>query len=157
MALQFPAEVKLSQLTTFLKTIQTQGSKAEVSAVARELHTDLVMLLPILDASEMLQLATVEKGAVVLSKKGEELLSAGKSPSVVFKDSLREIEPFRSALSLRKFSGERIAQELAKKGIRWHHEDVMNAAIVKEILIHWGIASGLLDYDGYSTTFTVKS
>ncbi len=154
--LQFPEDVKLGQLTTFLKVVHAIGGKANLSEVSRELHSDLVMLPHILDAAEMLQLATVEKGKVMLSKRGEELLARGGSEFNVIKDSLRDIEPFRTALSLKRFNAERIADELARRGIRWHHEGILNTAIVNEILIHWGITAGLLDYDGNESIFTVR-
>ena len=152
----FPAEAKLGQVRAFLKTVLDLGGRTQVAKVARELHMDLVMLLPVMDAAEMLQLATIEKGDVRLLKSGEQLLRTGNPDFSQLRPLLRNIEPFKTASSLGKFTGEQVAKELARKGVRWHHEDTINASVVGEILIHWGIESGLLDYDGYTSTFTVK-
>jgi hypothetical protein len=117
---------------------------------------DLVTLLPVMDAAEMLQLATIEKGDVKLLKHGEQLMRIGNTDFSQARSLLREIEPFKTALNLGKFTGERLAKELARKGVRWHHEDPINASVVAEMLIDWGIPSELLDYDGYTSTFTAK-
>ncbi len=155
--LPFPAEVKLGQLSAFLRTVLASGGEIDVAKIARELHTDLVMLLPIMDAAEMLQLAKIEKGEVKLLKHGEELLATPKPNYSSIKPLLRGIEPFKAAVALKRFSAEQIAGELAKGGVRWHHEDTVNTMALREMLIHWGIPSGLLDYDGYTSTFTVRS
>ncbi len=155
--LPFPADVKLGQLTAFLRNVHASGGKVQVAKVSRELHTDLLMLLPIMDAAEMLQLAKVEKGEVKLLKHGEELLATPKPNFSAIKPLLRGIEPFKTAVVLKRFTAEQIAGELAKGGVRWHHEDTVNTMVLREMLIHWGIPSGLLDYDGYTSTFTVKS
>ncbi len=155
--LHFPAEVKLGQLTPFLRTVRSLGGKTQVAKVSRELHTDLVMLLPIMDAAEMLQLIRVEKGEVNLLKGGEELVATPKPNYSSIKPLLRGIEPFKTAVALKRFTAEQIAGELTKDGIRWHHEDTVNTMVLSEMLIHWGISSGLLDYDGYTSRFTAKS
>jgi len=110
-----------------------------------------------MDAAEMLQLIRVEKGEVDLLKAGEELLASPKPDYSPIKPLLKGIEPFKTAVALGRFSSEQIASELAKKGVRLHHEDAVNTAALREMLIHWGIPSGLLDYDGHSSTFTVRS
>lgn len=155
--LPFPAEVKLGQLTAFLGSVRGFGGRVQVAKVSRELHTDLVMLLPIMEAADMLQLIKVEKGEVILLTGGDELLVTRKLNYSSIKSLLIGIEPFKTAVAMKRFTAEQIAGELAKRGVRWHHEDTINTMAVREMLIHWGISSGLLDYDGYSSMFTVRS
>ncbi len=152
----FPAEVKFGQLTAFLRTVLAAQGMIQVSMVARELHTDLVMLLPIMDAAEMLQLIQVENGEVSLLKAGEELLASHKPDYSSIKPLLKGIEPFKTAVALGRFTPEQIAGVLAREGVRLHHEDSVNTSAWREMLIHWGIPSGLLDYDGHTSTFTVR-
>jgi hypothetical protein len=152
----FPAEAKLGQVRAFLKVILALGGRTQVAKVARELHADLVTLLPVMDAAEMLHLATIEKGEVKLLKAAEQLLATGNPDFSQVRPVLRGIEPFKTAHILEKFTAEQIADHLAKQGIRWHHEDTVNSSVVKEILIHWGIPTKVLDYDGYTATFTAK-
>jgi hypothetical protein len=106
----------------------------------------------------MLGLVTVEKGEAKLSMEGHRMLSVKKGRRQALGNSLSKIEPFMTALRFkRNFTGEDVAKELSKKGIRWHHEDEVNSLIVSEILMHWGIRAGLLDYDGSSFTRNIGS
>ncbi len=155
--MHFPAEAQLGQVRAFLKVIHAQGGRAQVAKVARELHMDLVTLLPVMDAAEILQLATVEKGDVKLLKGAEQLLATGNPDFSQVRPVLRGIEPFKTALVLGKFTAEQIADQLARQGVRWHHEDPVNSSVLREILIHWGIPTKILDYDGYTATFTAKT
>lgn len=102
----------------------------------------------------MLGLIAVEKGEARLSMEGQRVLNAKKGRRAhEMKGSLSQIEPFMTAIKFnRKFTGEDVAKELSKQGIRWHHEDEVNALIVNEMLMHWGIRAGLFDYDGSNFT-----
>ena len=153
----FPAEAKLGQVRAFLKVILALGGTTQVARVARELHTDLVTLLPIIDAAEMLRLATVEKGELRLLKAAEKLMLDGNPDFSQIRPVLQGIEPFKTAIVLGKFTSEQIADRLARQGVRWHHEDTVNSSVLREILIHWGLPTAILDYDGYTTTFTARS
>jgi NitT/TauT family transport system ATP-binding protein len=145
----FPADVSPSQLAAFLRSVYASDGVVHVHKLALDLHWDLTKLLPIIDAAEMLGLVTVEKGEAKLSMEGHRMFSVRKGRRLALANSLLKIEPFRTALRFkRKFSGEDVAKELTKKGIRWHHEDEVNSLIVGEILMHWGVRAGLLDYDG---------
>ncbi len=152
----FPAEAKLGQVRAFLKVVLALGGRTQVGKVARELHMDLVTLLPVMEAAEMLQLAMVEKGEVELLEAAKQLLATGNPDFSQVKPVLREIEPFKTALALGKFTAEQIADRLARQGFRWHHEDTVNSSVLSEILIHWGIPTAILEYDGYTATFTSR-
>jgi hypothetical protein len=154
----FPAEVAPAQLAAFLKSVYASDGVVHVHKVALDLHWDLTRLLPIIDAAEMLGLVTVEKGDVKLSREGHRMLSAKKGGMLALSNSLSKIEPFTTALRFkRKFTGEDVAKELKKKGIRWHHEDDVNSLIVSEILMHWGIRARIFDYDGSGFTRNITS
>ena len=154
----FPADVNPNQLAAFLKSVYASDGVVHVHKVALDLHWDLTKLLPILDAAEMLGLVTVEKGEAKLSREGHRMLSVKKGRRLAVGNSLSRIEPFTTALRFKKkFTGEDVAKELSKKGIRWHHEDEVNSLIVSEILMHWGIRGGLLDYDGSGFTVNIKN
>jgi NitT/TauT family transport system ATP-binding protein len=154
----FPADVNPSQLAAFLKSVYASDGVVHVHDVALDLHWDLTKLLPILDAAEMLGLVTVEKGEAKLSSEGQRMLSVRKGRKLVLGESLSKIEPFMTALRFkRKFTGEEVAKELLKKGIRWHHEDEVNSLIVSDLLMHWGIRARILEYDGSSFTCNIKS
>lgn len=149
----FPANVNPNQLSAFLRSVYASDGVVHVHKLATDLRWDLTKLLPILDAAEMLGLVTVEKGEAKLSKEGQRILNVKKGRVLELKKLLSPIEPFMTALTFRKkFTGEDVAEELLKKGIRWHHEDEVNALIVNEMLMNWGIRAGFFDYDGSSFT-----
>jgi hypothetical protein len=149
----FPADVNPSQLAAFLKSVYASDGVVHVHKLALDLHWDLTKLLPIIDAAEMLGLVTVEKGEAKLSREGHRMFGGRKERMLALGNSLSKIEPFTTALRFkRKFTGDDVAKELSKKGMRWHHEDEVNSLIVSELLMHWGVRVGLLDYDGSSFT-----
>ncbi len=152
--MNFPAEVTVSQLRAFLRLVCGSEETTHVHTVASELHMNLTRLLPILDAAEILGLVTVEKGEIKRTKDGNNACMRWESVPVMG-GALSKVEPFTTALKFeKKFSGEDVAKKLSHKGIRWHHENELNSLIVGEILIRWGIRSGLFDYDG--SVFTRK-
>ena len=149
----FPADVNPSQLAAFLKSVYASDGVVHVHKVAVDLHWDLTKLLPIIDAAEMLGLVIVEKGEAKLSEEGQRIINVKKGRALELRNSLSQIEPFMTALRFKKkFTGEDVAKELSKKGIRWHHEDEVNSLIISEMLMHWGIRAGILDYNGSSFT-----
>jgi hypothetical protein len=153
----FPAEVRQGQINTFLRVVDSFGGVADIAQVSKELDTDLTQLLPILDAAELLGLVTVEKGDVKLTETGRHFLSLKRGRSSLVREALSKVEPFATVLTLDgKFRAKDLADELSRKNIRWHHEDEVNTSILNEILINWGIASGILEYDGSDSTFSLK-
>jgi hypothetical protein len=154
----FPADVSPSQLAAFLRSLYASDGVIHIHKIALDLHWDLTKLLPIIDVAEMLGLVTVEKGEAKLSAEAHRMLSVKKGRILALGNSLSKIEPFTTALRFkRKFTGEEVAKELSRKGIRWHHEDELNSLIVSEILMHWGIRARILEYDGSSFTRNIGS
>jgi hypothetical protein len=154
----FPADVSVSQLRGFLKLVYASEGVAHVHTIAMELHMDLTKLLPVLDAAEILGLVTIERGEARLSKETQKMLGTRKERNLAIRDALSKVEPFVTALRFKeKFTGEDVAKKLSKKGIRWHHEDEVNTLIVSEILMHWGIRAGFVDYDGSGFTPKIRS
>ena len=154
----FPAEVNPNQLAAFLRSVYASDGVVHVHKLATDLRWDLTKLLPILDAAEILGLVTVEKGEAKLSEEGQRIINVKKGRALELRNSLSHIEPFMTALKFKKkFTAEDVAKELSKKGIRWHHEGELNSLIVNEMLMHWGIRAGIVDYDGSSFTPRIQS
>jgi NitT/TauT family transport system ATP-binding protein len=154
----FPADVNPHQMAAFLRSVYASDGVVHVHKVALDLHWDLTKLLPILDAAEMLGLVTVESGEAKLTREAHKMLSIKKRRMQAIGNSLLKIEPFTTALGFkRKFTGEEVAEELSRRGIRWHHEDEVNSLIVNEILMHWGIRARILEYDGSRFTRSARS
>jgi len=154
----FPAEVHPNQLAAFLRSVNASDGIVHVHKLATDLNWDLTKILPILCAAEMLGLITVEKGEAKLTMEGQRIINLKKGRAIELRNALSQIEPFMTATKFkRKFTGEDVAKELSKRGIRWHHEDEVNSIIVNEMLMHWGIRAGLFDYDGSDFTPNINS
>ena len=154
----FPADVNASQLRAFLKLVYASEGVVHVHTVATELHMDLTKLLPVLDAAEMLGLVKIKRGEIRLSEEAPKMFGTRRERVLAISEPLSKVEPFVTALKFKeRFTGEDVAKELSKKGIRWHHEDEVNTLVVTEILTHWGIHTGLVDYDGSGFTPKIRS
>jgi hypothetical protein len=152
-----PPNVRPGQVIGLVEVTGGLGSRVDVSTLADELGADIAVLLPILDAAETLGLVTNVQGEVHLTDFGAEFQKTVKDKVTLLKDRLAKIEPFRTALEFATRRGEvtatEVAEELSIEGIKLHHQVDINESLVQTLLIHWGIRSGLLSYDGRDGKF----
>jgi NitT/TauT family transport system ATP-binding protein len=147
-----PGNVRAGQVISLVEVTGALGSKIDASRLADELGADIQVLLPILDTAELLGLVRSEKGDVTLTEVGRKFQKASRNKVRLLTEHISRIEPFKTALELAARDGPVSAEEVAdvlseRKGISWHHEQELNGALVKEMLIHWAIYAGLLTYD----------
>lgn len=149
----FPPEVNPNQLAAFLRSVHTSNGAVHVHKLATDLGWDLTKLLPVIDAAKLLGLVKIENGEAELLEEGQRIINVKKGKVLELRNSLLQIEPFRTTLKFqKKFTGKDVAKELYRKGIRWHHEEEVNSMIVNKMLMQWAVRAGILDYDGYSFT-----
>ena len=129
----------------------------DVAKLADELGDDIAVLLPILDAAEMLGLVRSEKGDVHLTELGLKFQKTSKQKLHILKDRIATIEPFRTALEFttkgKPVTASQVTDSLGDMGLKWHYKPDINEALIKALLIHWAIYAGLLNYDGKSGKF----
>ena len=156
-ALLMPGNVRAGQIISLVEVTGSIGGKVDAPKLADELGVDIAVLLPILDAAEMLGLVRTEKGDVHLTELGLKFQKTSKNKIKILKDRLATIEPFRTTLELaskrKHVTAAEVADALAEMGIRWHYQPEMNETLIKTLLIHWAIYAGLLKYDGKSSKF----
>ena len=153
-----PANVRAGQVLGLVEITGGLGGPIDLSRLADEFGADLVTLLPIVDAGEMLGLIKVDKGDVVLTDFGIKFQKVTKQKVKLLKDQLSKIEPFRTALKLTSNSKkgvttQEICEDLLWRDTRWHHSTEVNESLVKALLIHWAIYAGLLSYNGKTGKF----
>jgi NitT/TauT family transport system ATP-binding protein len=152
-----PANVRAGQVISLVEVAGGIGGKVDAPKLADELGADLAVLLPILDAAEMLGLVRTEKGDVHLTELGHRFQKTLTNKVTILKERLASIEPFRTALELaakgKPVTADQAADALAEMGIKWHYRPEINETLVKTLLIHWAIYAGLLKYDGKSGKF----
>ncbi len=156
-ALQMPANVRGGQVISLVEVTGSIGGKVDAPKLADELGADIAVLLPILDAAEMLGLVRTEKGDVHLTELGLKFQKASKQKFRILKERIAAIEPFRTALELaakrKHVTASEVAETLAEMGLKWHYQPDINESLIRALLIHWAIYAGLLKYDGKSGKF----
>lgn len=156
-----PANVRAGQVISLVEITGGLGPLVDVSTLADELGADIAVLLPILDAAEMLGLVKNEKGVVSLTDFGLRFQNTSKQKVRLVRERLSGIEPFKTALELARKKGEieasDVAEAISQTGYKWHHYEEMNASLVQGLLIHWAIHAGLLTYDGRNGKFRLVS
>ncbi|MDG7010976.1 MAG: AAA-associated domain-containing protein [Nitrososphaerota archaeon] len=156
-ALLMPGPVRAGQVISLVEITGSIGGKVDAPKLADELGADLAVLLPILDAAEMLGLVRSEKADVHLTDLGLKFQKTTKNKVRLLKERIAMIEPFRTALELaskgRPVTASQVADALGEMGLRWHYNPELNEALVKTLMIHWAIYAGLLSYDGKSNRF----
>jgi len=134
------------------------GGRVDIPKLADELGADVAVLLPILDAAEMLGLVRVEKGDVHLTELGLRFQKTSKQKLRILKDRIAAIEPFRTSLELaskgKPITSAQVAESLSEIGLKWHYQPDINESLIQALLFHWAIYAGLLTYDGKSGRFT---
>jgi hypothetical protein len=133
------------------------GTSIDAARLAGEFGADIAVLLPIIDAGEMLGLVKSHKGNISLTDFGLKFQRTSKHKIRLLRDELMKIEPFRTAVHLaskrQDIGAGDVADYLAMRRVRWHHEAELNQALVKMLLIHWAIYAGLLSYNGKTVRF----
>lgn len=156
-ALLMPANVRGGQVISLVEVTGSIGGKVDAPKLADELGADIAVMLPILDAAEMLGLVMSEKGDVHLTELGLKFQKTTKQKLRILKDRIAMIEPFRTALELasrgKPVTASQIADTLSEMGLKWHYKPEINESLIRALLIHWAIYAGLLKYDGKSGKF----
>ncbi|MDG6922919.1 MAG: AAA-associated domain-containing protein, partial [Nitrososphaerota archaeon] len=81
-----PANVRAGQVMGLVEITGGLGSTIDLSTLADEFGADLVTLLPVVDAGEMLGLIKVEKGQVRLTDFGQKFQKVSKFKVKMLKD-----------------------------------------------------------------------
>jgi hypothetical protein len=133
------------------------GSRIDIPKLAREMGADLAVLLPTLDAAEMLGLVSIKDGDLFLTEEGLRFRETSKDKVKIPKNKLAGIEPFRTAIGLSSGRGSvtsrDVADSLTKRGIEWHYNPELNESLVRTLLICWMIPAWLLSYNGKGSRF----
>jgi len=152
-----PPNVRPGQVMGLVEITGGLGSRIDTAKLADEMGADIAVLLPILDAAELLGLVKSEKGNVYLTDDGIAFQETSKGKVRTLADKLVKTEPFRTAMDLANRQGSvtsaEVADSLARKGIVLHYKPEMNESLVREGLIHWMTPAGLLRYNGKTDRF----
>lgn len=133
-----------------LDLLRAYNGKTDVANLTIDLRIDLDELLPIIDTAEYMGLVAVQQGDISLTDLGKKAL-AGKIPErkKLVRDKLIGIEPFADVTRIihekERLSRFELARFLSSKfGYTTELPTVVN------VVISWGVFTGLFRYDGQS-------
>ncbi|MEM0075117.1 MAG: AAA-associated domain-containing protein [Nitrososphaerota archaeon] len=148
----------MAQVIGLAELIVSWGKRADMPKLAHELHMSIQTLLPLLNAAHLLGIVNIDGSDVVITPFGLSLVESSRNNRVnLIRDAILNVEPFRTAYKLTSEKGEftvkELAEELARKGIRWDHDEDENVSVLFRILMRWTVYTKLFSYDGRSQNF----
>ncbi len=69
--------VAIGDVTGLVELVQARGGREDLYQIGRHLHLEVDDLLPLVEAADMLDLANIEEGDIVLTPEGQHFASAG--------------------------------------------------------------------------------
>jgi NitT/TauT family transport system ATP-binding protein len=145
----FPIGPGMSRVRGIVSIVkQNKKGRIEISKLAEESEEDIDDLLPLIEACKVLGFIEVVESEVKLTKKGAKLTPTNFAKLI--SEGLEEVEPFKSTVKIidsKQVTSVELFETLRSRGIRLHGEDAMNNALLKKLLIRWGVRSKLISYD----------
>ena len=118
--------------------------KTDLYQLEKEMEVDLDDLMPIVYTAANLGLVNAESGDISMAEKGIEYIKSGMNQrKQIIRESLKNIEPFKTALAMRSFNLEDIIDKLKENNVPTFNNPDGNHDL-EVILIEWGIYSRLL-------------
>lgn len=143
----FPVDSGVTRLRGVMHILMAHRGSMSLSALADESEMLIDRLLPLVEACELLGLAKIENGVLVLTETGRKFPQG--NPLSMIRSRLVLIEPFKSVAFLlngRSMATEELAAELKEKGIEFQ-EGGREHGHLKTVLVKWGVRTKLLAYD----------
>ena len=118
--------------------------KTDLYRLEKEMEVDVDDLMPIVYTASNLNLVNVESGDISMAEKGMEYIKSGMfQRKNIIKNSLTNIEPFKTAISMNSFSIDDLLDKLKENGVQTFNNPDGNHDL-EVILIEWGMYSKLL-------------
>jgi NitT/TauT family transport system ATP-binding protein len=76
-AFQALPHVSIGDVTGLIELVHTHGGRDDLYQIGRHLHLEVDDLLPLVEAAELLGLATIDEGDIVLTEAGQHFAAAG--------------------------------------------------------------------------------
>ncbi|BCU67722.1 ABC transporter ATP-binding protein [Sulfolobales archaeon HS-7] len=124
--------------------MNTFRGRTDLYQLEKELEVDLDDLMPIVYSASALGMITVGEGDIIITDLGMEFISSGiRKRKDILRERLPRIEPFHTALNLKRFSVEELMEKLQEEGVSKFNSP-SGKHDLEVILNEWGVYSGLL-------------
>lgn len=153
----FPLDTGISRVRGVISILKQNKGHMEISRLAEEADEQLDDLLPLINACKLLGFATVDDAEIKLTQDGARLTFSNFSKSI--HDGLEKVEPFRSTLKIlrhNEVSTAELFSALNSKGIILHDDQAVSDALLKKLLIRWGVRSKLLNYNSEADVWSIR-
>ncbi len=138
-------EARVADLIGILLTLNNvfDGS-SDLADLEEELEVDLDELMPIVYAASAMGFIAVGDGYVAITDKGKDFIAASiEKRKEMLRESLKSVEPFKTAMELKSFTVEELQSVLEKKGYPTYSGPT-GLHDLEVILTEWGVYSKLL-------------
>ncbi|MHB1829878.1 MAG: AAA-associated domain-containing protein [Candidatus Micrarchaeaceae archaeon] len=150
----FPLNTGISRVRGIISLVKQSKGRIEMSELAEESEEDIDDLLPLIEACKLLGFVTVDESELRLTEKGAQLTFSNFSRSI--KAGLVNVEPFKSTIKIlddKEIPSPELFSKLKSRSIIVHGEEWTNEALLKKLLIRWGVRAGLLRYNPDNDTW----
>ena len=151
--------VSVSQLVGFVHRLQQLGGREDLHDLARDLPLDADKLLPVVDAANLLDLAELVKGDVVLTAEGRRFAEADthERKKLFRRLAINNVEILKEIVHQ---LGTKPRHRLKEQGLLDDLEQTFSPVEARRKLdtaIRWGRYAGLFSYDDEHGEFRLRS
>ncbi len=148
----FPADARLNRVNGILRVLFHNKGKLTVAELSKISNSEVDMLLPQVNAAELLKLVKVVEDDIILTSLGRSLYHNEEDAEKSVSETLIKFEPFKTAYEMSKKEGrfrtEDLAKKLVAKKVTFDLDKEKNENIIKNMLFQWAISFGIVDYYG---------
>jgi len=138
----------ISDVTGLIELVHNHGSKEDIYQIGRDLHLEVDDLLPLIEATDLLDLADVQEGDLILTEIGKRFAEAGVlEEKQIFRDqALQHIGMLRRILQDLEQDPEHVVSEEQYMELLKQHFSDDEAWSQLETIINWGRYAELFSY-----------
>ena len=139
-----------------LDLLKAYNGKTDIANLTIDLRIDLDELLPIIDTAEYLGLVAVKEGEISLTDLGTKALNSKIAErKKLVHQRLETLEPFSDIADILKKEG--LTRFTLARFVSSKYGPTLDIPTLINIIISWGVFSGLFGYDGQSERLLPKA
>ncbi len=141
-------QVAISDVTGLIELVHNHGSQEDIYQIGRDLHLEVDELLPLVEAADLLDLADVQEGDLILTEIGKHFAEAGVlEEKQIFRDqALQHISMLRRIVQDLEQDPEHVVSEEQYLELLQQHFSDDEAWSQLETIINWGRYAELFSY-----------
>jgi len=140
--------VAISDVTGLIELVHNHGDREDIYQIGRDLHLEVDDLLPLVEAADLLDLADVQEGDLILTESGKRFAEAGVlEEKQIFRDqALQRIGMLRRIVQDLEQDPEHVVSEEQYLELLKQHFSDDEAWSQLETIINWGRYAELFSY-----------